>query len=98
MELIAVVVIIGIIATLLMPRIVESQDEAKANACQHDRMLINSAIERFAVVNNAYPTSLSDLNVPDYFPSGIPSCPVTGAAYSLNSTTHRVDGHTGGSH
>jgi hypothetical protein len=61
-------------------------------------MLINSAIERYAVTTGADPTSLNDLNVPDYFPQGIPVCPVSGSVYTLNPATKRVDGHTGGGH
>ena len=52
------------------------------------------AIERYGVENSSYPTNLSDLNTPAYFPQGIPTCPVSGAAYSMNTTTYRIDGHT----
>ena len=93
-ELILVVTIIGIIATLIMPRISTSQDSAKEKSCFHNRSELNSAIERYGVTNGSFPSSLNDLNVSDYFPGGIPVCPVTGNAYSLNATTKRVDGHT----
>ena len=98
LELLAVVVIIGLLAAILTPRASAARSQAVEKACAHNRMLINSAIERFAVTTGVNPTSLNDLNVPDYFPEGIPVCPVSGAAYTLNSSTQRVDGHSGGSH
>jgi len=43
---------------------------------------------------NAWPSSLTDITGnTDYFPDGPPECPF-GTAYSLNSTTHRVDAHS----
>ena len=93
-EVIFVVTIIGILATVIMQRISTSSDAAKEKSCFHNRTEINSAWERFGVVTGAFPTDLSDLDVPDYFPGGIPVCPVSGAAYTMNATTERVDGHT----
>jgi general secretion pathway protein G len=98
LELLAVVVILGALAAILVPRASAARDEAQEKACYHNRMLINSAIERYAVNNGADPTDLSDLNTPDYFPEGIPVCPVSGNPYTLNPATQRVSGHTSGSH
>lgn len=93
-ELILVVTIIGIISTLIMVRISSSQDLAEEKSCYHNRTEINSASERFALTTGAFPTAIGDLDVPDYFPGSIPTCPVSGAAYTLNATTHRVEGHS----
>jgi general secretion pathway protein G len=98
LELLAVVVILGILATILLPRASAARNEAAQKACYHNRMLINSAVERFAVTTGAYPTSLNDLNVPDYFPQGIPVCPVSGSGYTLDGATQRVNGHSSGIH
>ncbi len=94
LELLAVVALIGIIASLLVARVADSTSLAKVKSCWHNRMDLNSAIERYGVVNGSYPSALSDLNIPDYFPGGIPICPVTGSAYTINATTNRIDGHT----
>ena len=75
-----------------------ARDEAEEKACAHNRMLINSAVERYAVTTGADPSSLDDLNTPDYFPEGIPVCPVSGNPYTLNPATQRVNGHTPGAH
>lgn len=94
LELILVVVLVAIVASLIMPRISQSTDSAKCKSCQHNCTELNSAIERYGVSTGAFPNDLADLAVPDYFPQGIPVCPVSGGAYSMNSTTHRIDGHT----
>jgi len=94
LELLAVVTLIGIIASLLVPRIQASSDSAKEKSCDHNRAELNSAIERFGITNGNFPSSLNDLNVLDYFPGGIPTCPVTENAYTINATTNRIDGHT----
>lgn len=94
LELMLVVILIGIIASIVVPRISTSSEAAKIEACHHNRAEINSALERYGVVTGSYPTSLSDVDTTDYFPGGIPVCPVTGNTYSMNATTHRVDGHT----
>jgi prepilin-type N-terminal cleavage/methylation domain-containing protein len=94
LEVMLVVVLISIIASLIMSRMAASTDSAKCRSCQHNRSELNAAIERYGVENGAYPTSLGDLNAPNYFPGGIPTCPVSGAAYSMNTTIHRVEGHT----
>lgn len=96
-ELICVVVILGLLATLILPRAVAARNEASEKACYHNRMLINSAIERYAVANGSYPT-LGDLDVPDYFPEGLPVCPVSSHAYTIDVSTQRVEGHAGGVH
>ena len=93
-EVLLVVTIIGIIASVVMVRISDSTDAAKEKSCFHNRAELNSAIERFGIETGAFPTAIGDLDTDDYFPGGIPTCPVTGNAYTLNTTTHRVDGHT----
>jgi general secretion pathway protein G len=99
LELIAVVTIIGIIAAIILPKASAARNEAAEKACSHNRMLINSALERYAVTTGSDPANLSVLaNDPNYFPEGIPVCPVSGHAYTMNTTTHRVDQHTGGVH
>ena len=99
LELMAVIVVVGIIATLIIYRIAPTVDFAKASTCSHNVSEINSAIERWYIDKNTWPaTNLSDLAAdPNYFPGGIPTCPMTGSGYSINATTKRVDGHTTGS-
>ena len=98
LELIAVVTIIAIIATIILPRASAAKREAQEKACYHNRLLINSASERFSVTTGADPADINALLLPDYFPEGIPVCPVSGNPYTLNPATKRVVGHASGVH
>jgi general secretion pathway protein G len=92
MELLAVVTILGIIAAIIVPRVTSSSDTAKAKVHAHNKGSINSAIERYYIETGSWPaTDLNQLNVTAYFPDGIPTNPVSGAAYTMNTTTHRVN-------
>jgi prepilin-type N-terminal cleavage/methylation domain-containing protein len=95
MELLAVVVILGIIAALIVPRVAQSSDAAKEKCCLHNRAEINITTEQYYIHNGVWPASnLSDVgaNV-NYFPDGLPACPVSGQPYRLDPATHRVVGH-----
>jgi general secretion pathway protein G len=93
MELLAVVTILGIIAALVIPRVSVSSDTAKTKVNSHNKATINSAIERWYVEQGAWPANnLSDISADtNYFPSGLPTNPVDGSAYTLSATTHRVN-------
>jgi prepilin-type N-terminal cleavage/methylation domain-containing protein len=97
MELLAVVAILGLLAALIVPRIGSGNDVAKQKTCVHNRAEINITVEQYYLHTGTWPANdLSDIaaNV-DYFPDGLPTCPVTGAAYRIDPTTHRVVGHAG---
>jgi general secretion pathway protein G len=97
MELLAVVAIIAIIAGLVIPRVVTSSDTAKEKTCVHDRTEINITVEQYYIHNGVWPDNdLSNIGADtNYFPDGLPKCPVSGAAYRLDPVTHRVIGHSG---
>lgn len=66
-------------------------------ACRANAYFINRAVERWYVMEGEWPSP--DLNDrfsrdKDYFPNGIPRCPVNGERYRLDPQTHRVMGHT----
>lgn len=93
LELLAVVTILGIIAVVVIPRISVSSSTAKANANNQNKSEINSAVERWYFNNGTWPADdLSDIGADaNYFPNGLPANPVDGSAYSLDTTTHRVN-------
>ncbi len=97
LELLAVVVILGIIALVVIPRINFSAETARENACFQNKAEINAAVERYFFDTGDVP-ALTDLDDAAYFPDGLPDCPVTGDPYELDGTTGRVTGHTTGSH
>lgn len=92
MELLAVVTILGIIAAIIVPRVTTSSDTAKAKVDLHNRGTINSAIERYYIETGSWPSAdLNEIDVPAYFPDGIPTDPTTNnTAYTMNTTTNRV--------
>jgi len=97
MELLAVVTILGIIAALVLPRAVSNSDVAKQKSCAHNRAELNIAVERWYIHNGVWPANnLSDIAADgNYFPDGLPVCPVSGNAYQLDGAIHRVQGHSG---
>lgn len=93
MELLAVVTILGIIAAIIVPRVAVSSDTAKQKVDAHNKATINAAVERWYIEKGTWPANdLSDIAADlDYFPNGIPTNPIDGSAYTLDSTTHRVN-------
>ena len=93
LELLAVVTILGIIAVVVVPRISVSSTTAKQKADAQNKAEINSAVERWYFEKGTWPAdNLSDIGSDNtYFPQGLPTNPSTGAVYTLDSTTHRVN-------
>ena len=97
MELLAVVTILGILAAMILSRVVVSTDEAKEKTCLHNRTELNISVERYYIHNGVWPANdLSDIaSDAAYFPDGLPVCPVSGNAYQIDGTSHRIIGHSG---
>lgn len=93
LEMLAVVTIMAIIASIVLPRVAFHAFSAKQKACLKYRSSINSAIEKYMFDHGTPPTQLSDLESEDYFPESIPLCPTDHTAYTIDPTTHRVSGH-----
>lgn len=94
-ELLVVVLILGALAFIAIPRIGQSSTTAKINACKTNVDLLNSQIELYYATQGIWPSSLSvitDDPNDSYFPDGSPECPF-GTAYQYNGTTHRVTEH-----
>ena len=97
MELLAVVIILGLLAALILPRVTSGNDVAKEKTCVHNRAEINITVEQYYLHHGAWPANdLSDIaGDASYFPDGLPACPLTGAQYRVDPATHRVIGHAG---
>lgn len=93
-ELLIVVLILAALAAIAIPRITESADSAKKNACLTNIDIINSQLEIYAAKNDgSYPASVAALTADaNYFPEGTPVCPF-GDAYVLGSN-NRVTAHS----
>lgn len=94
-ELIAAVTILGIVAVMILPRIAGNETTGKAAACHAQQGEIETQLQLWRRTNGSFPASLSgsistDL---DYFPEGVPVCPVDGTAYTIDTITGRIIGH-----
>jgi len=94
-EILAVVVILGILAVVVVPRVLASSQTAKVSSCHQNKAAINTAVERWYFEKAAWPLdAMTDIGADaNFFPDGIPVCPVDGTAYALDTVTHRVVGH-----
>ena len=95
LELLIVVVILGILAAIVIPRFTVSAADAKKNSCAQNVANINTQVERWYFEKGSWPkVDLSDISADTtYFPTGIPKCPVNDSVYDTDATTHRVTGH-----
>ncbi len=90
LELLAVVVILGILAAAIVPRVVTSTSDAKTSVNQHNMAEINAAAERYYMDNDAWTTDINDL-VPDYLPDGVPAVPTDASLeYALNASSRAI--------
>jgi prepilin-type N-terminal cleavage/methylation domain-containing protein len=94
-ELMAVLTILGVLAALIVPRVVGHQEAAKSAACEANRAEIELQAKLWRRSNGTYPTAdLSNISAePANFPGGLPVCPVDGTAYTIDPTSGTVIGH-----
>jgi len=88
-EVLLIVVILGIIAAIAIPRLMASRAEAQEKTCRTNVADINTALEKYYFDTGAYPADqtafsalLADTN---YFPDGAPVCP-SGGEYRIKGT------------
>lgn len=95
LEIAAVVVIVGILAMIIVPRFGGEAKNAKNNACSVNRGNIEIQCQLWYRNKGNWPnTSLADIGAnPAYFPEGLPKCPVDGSAYSFDTAQQKVSGH-----
>ena len=88
-ELLIVVLILGALSAIAIPRITASAANAKTNACTTNIGIMNSQIEMWAANNDGdYPTLAEITGDDDYFPDDAPTCPL-GGTYTKGAN-HRV--------
>ena len=97
-ELMIVVLILGALAAIAIPRILGGAQLAKANACDTNVDMMNAQIELYYANEGAWPATLGAITSdPNYFPDQVtPECPFGAAAnpYVYDSGTHRVTEHS----
>lgn len=89
-----VVLILGALAAIAIPRIMGGAATAKINACKTNVDMMNSQIELYYANEDAWPAGLGNVTSdPNYFPEGSPKCPFE-TTYNYNTTTKRVADHS----
>ncbi len=92
-ELMIVILILGVLATIALPRITEGATMARINACKINVRVLNSQIELYFQNEDNWPNNFNDLtDDPNYFPDGPPECPF-GDSYTIHGSQHRIDEH-----
>ena len=90
-EFFAVSTIVGILAAIVVPRVVVDDKLAKEKIRDHYAAAINVAVERYRTELQAWPESIADLSThPEFFPDGLPNDPLTGRPFELDPVTHSV--------
>jgi MSHA pilin protein MshA len=102
-ELVMVIVIIGILAAIAIPKFIDLRNDAQQAACDANVGAIRAALAsyyaRTAIDGTAsFPAASGSARATfatNYFASEtIPVCPVTGAAYTWNTTTGNIVEHS----
>lgn len=95
-ELMAVIAIVGTIAALLIARVAGKQDAADIAACHVYKGDIEVQAELWITNTGSFPAAnLANIGADTrYFPEGLPVCPVDGTAYTIDTSTGLVLGHT----
>ncbi len=98
-ELLIVVIIVSIVALIVLARYSTVIKEARQQTCQCNKSNIDAQVQLYYIKEGEWPSN--DLSTiednTNYFPDGIPTCPVSNVSYELNPSTHRVTGHVYGS-
>jgi type II secretion system protein G len=90
-ELMVVVLILGALAFVAVPRIGQSVDNAEKTACETNVDIFNQALEQYYLTNGVYPASLGVIkNDETIFPDGPPKCPITNKRYSGMTANDRL--------
>ena len=95
LELLAVITLMGIIAVIAVPRIGSQSQKTKVTACDVQRGNIDVQAQLWFRNRGRWPArDLNDIaGNTDYFPDGLPVCPVDGTAYRFDDSTEQVTVH-----
>ena len=75
-ELMIVILVLGALAVIAIPRITSSTFQAGVNVCRNNVYSINNQIELYNANTGSWPLALKDvIDDPNFFPDGPPECP-----------------------
>jgi prepilin-type N-terminal cleavage/methylation domain-containing protein len=95
-ELLLVVLILGVLAAIAVPRFLQMTNDAEENTCETNCDTISMQIELYQIETGSYPANLTDVTEdPNRFPDGPPVCP-KGGSYYMTSEHRAACDHSGG--
>lgn len=94
-ELIVVMAIVALLASIAAPRYFRSVERAKENSLKSSLRVMRDAIDHFAADRGRYPDSLDELVQARYL-RGVPEDPLTGGPQSWVLLTPPADTDIGG--
>ncbi len=75
-ELMVVVLVLGALTAIAIPRITGGSFTAGVNVCRKNVDIINSQIELYHSRTGSWPVDIGEvIKDPNYFPDGVPRCP-----------------------
>jgi prepilin-type N-terminal cleavage/methylation domain-containing protein len=97
-EIMIVVLIIGMLATLAIPNFVRARGSAQTNVCINNLRLMSNSIDQFAMENNKVDTDIVSITDINPYLKATPACPA-GGTYRIrnvatNPTCSIAGGHT----
>ncbi|MGB7345745.1 MAG: type II secretion system protein [Pirellulaceae bacterium] len=95
LELLAVVTILGTIATIVVPRLGDGAKVSQSSCCNVNARLIEVQASLWRREKGGWPSStLANIGAdPDFFPDGLPTCPLDASSYQIDTSTGRIIGH-----
>jgi prepilin-type N-terminal cleavage/methylation domain-containing protein len=99
-EVLLVIIIVGILAAIVLPRVTKTATDARNKACKANMAAIDAQAELWKLNTGNWPSDdYSNLFASkDYFPEGTVSCPVLSgdtpahsSSYTMDTTKYRVD-------
>ena len=89
-ELLIVVLIVGALAYIAVPRILGGATDAKTNSCLTNIGMINTGMELYRANEDTYPSLAVLFADDDYFPDGTPVCAFA-IPYVLTTDSNRIE-------
>ena len=91
--LLIVLLVVGALLVILVPRMGQSATNANINACKGNIDVMNTQIELYKAETGLWPTALTDVTADlNYFRDGEPTCPF-GTPYTMGPN-HRIVEHS----
>jgi prepilin-type N-terminal cleavage/methylation domain-containing protein len=93
-ELMVVVLILGALAFVAIPRLTAGTTSAKIRSCESNVALMNRLAELYHQQKDAWPQNYNKFSTDtDYFPDDPPQCPF-GMTYSMDGANHHINAHS----